>query len=143
MKKLNIKSLMLFISVLIVTSMTAYARENDNRHAHMQNMHDHMTAMHAQMQAIHAEKNPEKGKQLMQAHRQSMHEGMKMMHKMGHKGKMGMMHGEKHKANKKEESADNCKQMEHMGHRMDMMNQMMEQMMLHEDAHHRHHASKQ
>ena len=54
------------------------------------------------MQEIHEEQDPEKRKQLMQAHRQSMHEGMKMMHGMGGRGMMGMMHEEKHKPMKGE-----------------------------------------
>ena len=141
MKSLITTSLLIFISIVSMITLTANATEKVDRHTHMKNMDEHMTAMHDQMKAIHAEKDAEKRKQLMQAHRQSMHDGMKMMHAMGHKGRMGKMHREKHKTIKKEESMNDCMRMEHMGHRMDMMHQMMEQMMLHEDAH-RHHAHK-
>ena len=143
MNILNIKLVALFFGIIVTTITTAYATDKtDKESAHMQSMHEHMTAMHAQMQAIHAEKDPEKRKQLMQAHRQSMHDGMRMMHSMNHKGRMGMMRGGKHKATKNGDTMSDCMRMEHMGHRMDMMEQMMEQMMLHEDAH-RHHAHKQ
>lgn len=153
MKTLTILLITLSICLVAVMTTTVYAAEKDldetsksKSHHHMghmghmghgnsQEMNEHMTVMHAQMQAIHAEKDPAIRKQLLQAHRQSMHEGMQMMHGMGGNGKMGMMHKENGKAMKGKEKIDDHAKMEHMEHRMDMMQKMMEQMMQHEDAH--------
>ena len=150
MKTLTTLLITLSICLVAVMATTVYAAEKDldetsksKSHHHMghmghgnsQEMNEHMTVMHAQMQAIHAEKDPAIRKQLMQAHRQSMHEGMQMMHGMGGNGKMGMMHKENGKAMKGKEKIDDHAKMEHMEHRMDMMQKMMEQMMQHEDAH--------
>lgn len=101
---------------------------------HSQEMDNHMTA-------IHAEKDPEKRRILMEAHRQSMHEGMEMMHGMGGNGRMGMMHkqsDENDTAKKGKGKMDDQVRMDNMEHRMDMMQKMMGQMMQYEDAKHRH-----
>ena len=111
---------------------------------HMEGMNEHMEAMHAQMQAIHAEKDPEKRRALMEAHRQSMHEGMEMMNSMCGKGRMGMMHRDDNKkAEKGKTNLDKHARMDHLEHRMDMMQKMMDQMMQHEDVKHRHMHSKE
>ena len=141
MKTYPTKILLLFFGMLVIAIAAVNASENDSRDTHMQNMRDHMTSMHAQMQAIHAEKDPEKRQQLMQAHRESMHKGMEMMHEMGGEGKMGMHHRHKQQAKKKAENTENHRCMERMEHRVDAMQMMMEQMMMHEDAH-RHHARR-
>ena len=161
MKTLTTTLLTLAISIVAVMATTVYAAENDldkasksESHHHMghmssghtQEMNDHMAAMHAQMQAIHAEKDPEKRRILMEAHRQSMHEGMQMMHGMGGNGRMGMMHrqsGKNDAAKKGKGKMDEHARMDHMEHRMDMMQKMMDQMMQHEDAKHRHMHSKE
>lgn len=164
MKIFTTTMLVLTMSTAAIMTTIAYASEHMyekkgpssskqyQRHGQMQDMHELMGAMQAQMQAIHAEKDPEKRRQLMQAHRQSMHEGMSMMHDMGGKGMMGMMHGDGQKA-KEDDGEDSDKseyrhrhrdmdehaRMDHMEERMDMMQMMMEQMMQHEEAMHRHH----
>lgn len=125
--------------------------ETQTGHANREKMDTHMKMMKIQMQAIHEETDPEKREVLMQAHRQSMHEGMKIMHGMGGHGMMGMMHGEKHKGmkgktgkmsekehNHSEKNMDEHACMERMEYRMDDMQMMMEQMMQHEDAMHQH-----
>ena len=154
MKRSTIPLLMIIISTVMMITTVVYATEKENEGkesltseshrgpAHMQQMHQHMDAMHAQMQAIHAEKDPEKRQQLMQAHRQSMHEGMKMMHGMRGHGRMGMMQEEKPRHKKGDGKMDQNARMEHMEHRMDMMQRMMNQMMQHEEAHRHHHASR-
>ncbi len=143
----TLTTLLILLSLCLVAAMatTVYAAEKDleetsksKSHHHMghmghgnsQEMNEHMTVMHAQMQAIHAEKDPAIRKQLMQAHRQSMHEGMQMMHGMGGKGKMGMMNKENDKAMKSKGKMDDQARMQHMEHRIDMMQ--------HEDAQHMH-----
>ena len=162
MKIYTTTMLVLTMSTATIMTTIAYASEHmherkgssssmqHQRHGQMQDMYELMGAMQAQMQAIHAEKDPEKRRQLMQAHRQSMHEGMGMMHDMGGRGMMGMMHGDNQKA-RKGESEDSDKserrhrdmdeyaRMDHMEERMDMMQMMMEQMMQHEEAMNRHH----
>lgn len=150
MKTQNTLLIMLSICLAAVMTTTVYAAEknldeaskskSNNHMGHMghgnsQKMDEHMAVMHAQMQAIHAEKDPAIRKQLMQAHRQSMHQGMQMMHGMGHKGKMGMMHKENGNTMKGKEKMGDHARMEHMEHRMDMMQKMMEQTMQHEEAH--------
>ena len=111
---------------------------------HMEGINEHMEAMHAQMQAIHAEKDPEKRRILMQAHRKSMHEGMQMMDNMCGMGRMGMMHRDDNKkAEKGKTNLDKHARMDHLEHRMDMMQKMMDQMMQHEDVKHRHMHSKE
>lgn len=108
----------------------------------MQKMQSHMQAMRAQMKEIKATKDPEKRKELMRQHRQSMHEGMMMMGKMDHSQGKGMSHGA---MQEKEMSMDckandaQCQRMQMMQNRQDamqqrmqMMQQMMEQMMEHQ-----------
>jgi len=153
MKTFTTTLLILSLSITAAMAATVYAAEKNlddasksEPHHHMghmghgntQEMSDHMTVMHAQMQAIHAEKDPAIRKQLMLAHRQSMHEGMQMMHGMGGKGSMGMMHKDNNKAMKGKGIMDEHARMDHMEHQMDMMQKMMEQMMQHEDAQHMH-----
>ena len=154
MKALIMASLILSMVVASAMITAVYAVDKNNEEtsnsvphkgpAHMEKMHTHMKMMKIQMQAIHDEKDPAKRKQLMQAHRQSMHEGMKMMRRMGGTGRMGMMHGDRQKTKNKDRKINQHARMEHMEHRMDMMHMMMDQMMQHEDAHqhHHHHSSK-
>ena len=151
MKTLSTTLLVLSMSIAAVMSTMAHAAEHKHEggsssesqkgHAHMEKMHTHMKMMKIQMQEVHEEQDPEKRKQLMQAHRQSMHEGMSMMHDMGGKGMMGMMHGGEMHHGMKDKSAETPKKMDeharmgHMEERMDMMQMMMEQMMQHQAAH--------
>jgi hypothetical protein len=147
MKILTTTLLMLSISIAVLMNTTVYAAEehepsnasnskSQTENAGMMKMHENMSAMQAQMQAIHAEKDPVKRKELMQAHRKSMHEGMQMMMQdMGGNGMMGgMMHGGKQKAMMGNRKMDEHARMDHMEERMNMMQQMMDQMMQHEDA---------
>lgn len=97
-----------------------------------QNMHKMMK----QMEEIHATKDPEKRKQLMQEHMQSMHEGMQMMKGMGGGMMMGMMGDKKGGGemmakgmDKNMDSNDMSQRHQMMEQRMDMMQMMMEQMM--------------
>jgi hypothetical protein len=146
MKILTTSFLMLVMSMTTLMTTTVFAIEKESEvttksemhkgSGHKEKMDTHMKMMKIQMQAIHEETDPEKRKVLMQAHRQSMHEGMKMMHG---KGGHGMMHGKKHKGMKgKTEEMSAHARMQHMEHRMDSMHMMMEQMMQHEDAMHQH-----
>ncbi len=152
MKKLTIAVLIFSISALSAATLTVYASEDDRDEKQSdsyrqgcrmgswdsEEMSNHMEAMHAQMQAIHAEKDPEKRRILMQAHRQSMHEGMRMMHGRDGNGRMGMMH----RGNKSDEQVkgkmDEHARLDRMEHRMETMHKMMEQMMQHDDVRHRH-----
>lgn len=142
--------------MILVMTTAVFATEKESEattntvlhkgHAYREKMDTHMKMMKIQMQAIHEETDPEKRKVLMQAHRQSMHEGMKMMHGNGGHGMMGMMHGDKHKGMKNKTKdkehvqgkMDQHARMEHMEHRMNTMQMMMEQMMQHENAMHKH-----
>jgi hypothetical protein len=100
----------------------------------MQKMHEHMKTMEAQMQAIRAEQDLDERKKLMQAHRKTIRDGMKMMMEdEGGKGKMGKMKEEIHKAMKGEEKTDVPARVENMEEHLDMMVQMMEQMMHHQN----------
>ena len=156
MKTVTATLLMLIMSMTMIMAIIVSASENESDAttdselrkdpAHKEKMDTHMKMMKIQMQAIHEETDPEKRRVLMQAHRQSMHEGMKMMHGMGGHGMMGMMHVNKHKGmkggmNNKEHARgkmDDHARIQHMEHRMDSMHIMMEQMMQHEDAMHKH-----
>ncbi len=143
MKILTTSFLILVMSMATIMTMAVSATENESEAtnsselgkgpAHREKMDTHMKMMKIQMQAIHEETDPEKRKVLMQAHRQSMHEGMKMMHGKGDHGMMGMMYG-KHKGSKGK--MDDHARMQHMEQRMDTMHMMMEQMMQHEDVMH-------
>ena len=130
MKTLTTTLLVLSMSMATLMTATLYAAED----AHMQKMDEHMKHMQAQMQAIHAEKDLDKRKELMQAHRKSIREGMKMMMEdKGDKGEMGKTEGEIHKAMKDEEKMEVHARMGNMEEHLDMMQQMMEQMMEHQN----------
>jgi len=144
MKTLTTTLLVLSMSMATLMTATLYAAEKEHEgassseshkgNAHMQKMDEHMKTMQAQMQAIHAEKDLDKRKELMQAHRKSIREGMKMMMQdEGDKGKMGMTKEEIHKAMKDEEKIDVHARMGNMEEHLDMMQQMMEQMMEHQN----------
>ena len=133
------------ISATETESGAATNTELHKGHEQKEKMDTHMKMMKIQMQAIREEADPEKRKVLMQAHRQSMREGMKMMRGNGGQGMMSMMHGDRNKGMKnkmkgKEHShgkMDQHVRMEHMEHRMNTMQMMMEQMMQHEDLMHK------
>ena len=153
MKLLTSALLMLMISMLtVMVPVNASEKDLDEPDSvshhmgakHMEEMNEHMATMHAQMLAIHAEKDPEKRRILMEAHRKSMHEGMQMMDNMYGMGRMGMMHRDgRKKAEKGKANLDKHARMDHLEHRMDIMQKMMDQMMQHEDAKHRHMHSKE
>jgi hypothetical protein len=114
-----------------------------------------MQKMQAQMQEIKATKDPEKRRELMREHRQSMHEGMMMMGQMGSMSGMGNMgnmggmgkgmmsggggpKGAMHDMACKDDDTQ-CQRMQAMEQRqgameerMQMMQQMMQQMMEHQ-----------
>lgn len=93
-----------------------------------------MQKIQEQMQAIRAEKNLDKRKELMQAHRKSIREGMKMMMQDdGDKGMMGMKKEEIHEAMKGEDKMEMQARMGNMEEHLDMMQMMMEQMMQHQN----------
>ncbi|MFK7816730.1 MAG: hypothetical protein AB8B92_10375 [Gammaproteobacteria bacterium] len=132
MKILITTLLVLSISTAVLMTATVYA--TDKEYEHMQEMNEHMEIMEAQMQAIHAENNLDEREKLMQAHRNTIREGMKMMMEdEDGKGKMGKMKEEIHKAMKGEEKTDVHARMGNMEEHIDMMQQMMEQMMHHQN----------
>jgi len=90
---------------------------------HMSQMQARMKAMQAQMDTIRNTKDPKERQKLMQEHMQAMQANMKMMRGMG--GPMMMGGGPM-------AGMDPKNQQEMMGHRMDMMQMMMEQMMQHQ-----------
>ena len=146
MKILTTTLLVLSISTAALMTATLHAAEKEHEHTgassseshdghdRMQKMHEHMETMEAQMQSIRAEQDLDKREELMQAHRKSIREGMKMMMQDdGDKGTMGKMKGEIHEAMKGEEKMDEHARTENMEEHLDMMQQMMEQMMQHQN----------
>ncbi len=146
MKTLTTTLLVLSISMATLMTATLYAAEKEHEHkgasnsethegnAHMQKMHEHMQKIQEQMQAIRAEKDLDKRKELMQAHRKSIREGMKMMMQDdGDKGMMGMKKEEIHEAMKGEDKMEMQARMGNMEEHLDMMQMMMEQMMQHQN----------
>lgn len=132
MKILTTTLLVLSISSAALMTATIYASEIE--HEHMQKMNEHMDLMQSQMQAIRAEKNIDERIKLMEAHRKTIREGMKMMMEDdGGKGKMGMMKEEIHKAMKGEKNTDVHAHIGNMEEHLDLMQQMMEQMMHHQN----------
>ena len=93
----------------------------------MQNMHK----MRKQMEKIHGTNDPDKRKQLMNEHMQSMQENMMMMRGMGGGMMMGVDAGKKGGAMMSKDTGSYEKGQRHqmMEQRMDMMQMMMEQMM--------------
>ena len=137
---------LLVISMSIATLMTAtlyaaekehegtYSSETHEGNAQMQKMDEHMKTMEAQMNAIREEPDLDERKKLMQVHKKSIREGMKMMMQDdGAKGEMGKLKEEIHKAMEGEEKTDVHARMGNMDDHLDMMQQMMEQMMEHQD----------
>ena len=146
MKTLTTTLLVLSISTAALMTATIYAAEKEHghkgvsssesqsEHDHMQKMNEHMETMQAQMQAIRAEKDLDKRKELMQAHRKSIREGMEMMMQdESGKGMMGKTKGEIHEGMKGEEEMEAHARMGNMEEHLDMMQQMMEQMMQHQN----------
>lgn len=132
MKILSTTLLVLSISTAALITTTVYAAEKE--HEHMQKMNEHMETMEAQMQAIHATKDLDVRKQLMQAHRKTIREGMiMMMEDESGKGKMSMMKEEIHKAMEGVENTDVHARIGNMEEHLDMMQKMMEQMMHHQN----------
>jgi len=132
------------MTISMVTTVYASEKEHEHKgasnaetqggHDHMQKMNEHMETMEAQMQAIRAEQDIDERLKLMQAHRKTIRESMKMMMEdEGGKGKMGMMKEEIHKAMRGEEKTNVHARIGNMEEHLDMMQQMMEQMMHHQN----------
>ncbi len=128
----------------IATAVSASEKEHEHKnissseshegHMDMQKMHDHMKLMQVQMEAIRSETDLDRRKQLMQGHRQSIREGMKMMMKDdSNKGAMGKKKEEIHAAMKHEGKMSSHVRAENMEEHLDLMQQMMEQMMHHQN----------
>ncbi len=146
MKTLKTISLALFMSIAfaMITTVSASEMKHEHKgttsseshqaHANMQKMHAHMQKMQKEMDAIRAEKNLDKRKELMQAHRKSIREGMEMMMQDDSgKGMMGKTKGDIHEAMKKEGKMDAHARVGNMEEHLDLMQQMMEQMMQHQN----------
>ena len=106
------------------SQMEAMRKHNDEMEAHLKDMQ-------ALMDKMHATKDPQERRKLMEQHQKDMQEMMKMMHSTSDEMKMGMMSGgpRSGKPNPKGE-----KQRQHLlEKRIDMMNMMMEQMMMHDE----------
>lgn len=100
----------------------------------MKNMQEHMQKMQGLMQKIQTAKTPEEKKKLMQEHMDMMQSGMKMMKDMKGMGMMGdgnMMAGKMDDGKMNSGKTCNSNAMEQ---RMDMMEQMMDQIMQHQAA---------
>jgi hypothetical protein len=108
----------------------------------MSQMHTNMTLMQSQMDTIHATTNPKERQKLMQAHMQTMQEGMAMMRSMNKPKSMdgsqsgGMaMGGDKGKpGDKVMMGGDMMKHHQMMEERMGMMQTMMGQMLQHQQV---------
>ena len=92
---------------------------------HMSKMQENMKTMQQQVAKLRATSDPKERQKLMREHMQTMQENMKTMRGMG--GPMMMGGGPM-------AGMDPKNQQEMMGHRMDMMQMMMEQMMQHDQA---------
>ncbi|MDZ7768148.1 MAG: hypothetical protein U5K38_03235 [Woeseiaceae bacterium] len=70
------QTLTLALIVMVAAPLFAQQHQSGDRPMaqQMEKMHSHMQAMQEQMKEIKATKDPEKRKELMQEHRQSMHE---------------------------------------------------------------------
>lgn len=137
------QTLTLALIVMVAAPLFAQQHQSGDRPMaqQMEKMHSHMQAMQEQMKEIKATKDPEKRKELMQEHRQSMHEGMMMMGNMekGLMSKGGVQ--QKQQAMSCAEDDAQCERMQSMQNRqaameerMQMMQMMMEQMMEHQSA---------
>ena len=126
--------------------MTAYAKETETEFEAVTNaelekssslreqMNKHFEMMEIQMQAIRSESDLDRRKQLMQGHRQSIREGMKMMMQDDdNKGKIGKKKEEIHSAMKREGKMGKNVRIENMEEHLDIMQRMMEQMMQHQN----------
>lgn len=142
-----IQTLTLALFVMVAAPLFAQQHESGDQPMaeQMEKMHSHMQAMQEQMKEIKATKDPEKRKELMQEHRQSMHEAMMMMGSMdkgmdkGPMAKGGMQH--EHQAMSCAEDDAQCQRMQSMEkrqgamqERMQMMQMMMQQMMENQSA---------
>jgi hypothetical protein len=135
MKRLT---LVLVLSVL-GSSAGAQTQQNDESEpaqAPAAQMHAQMQLMHEQMRQLHATTDPEERKRLMQAHMQSMRQGMGMMGSMqpgamGHGG--GMRNCSEGDTTCRMQGMEQRQQM--MGERMGMMQMMMDQMMQQMEEH--------
>lgn len=132
------------MSMTTIMTMTVSATETEseattnselgNNSSLREKMDTHFKKMEIQMQAIHSESDLERRKQLMQGHRQSIREGMKMMMQDdGDIGVMGRKKEEIHAAMKREGKMEEYSRVEGMEAHLDMMQQMMEQMMQHQN----------
>lgn len=94
----------------------------------MEQMQARMQTMREQMARIHATEDPQERQRLMQAHMQSMHEGMRMMGETmrGPRGQGQMRQCREDDTECRMNQMQMQQQM--MGQRMGMMQQMMEQM---------------
>ena len=108
----------------------------------MEKMQEKMKKMQEQMKKIHSAKDPAERQKLMKEHMQSMQEGMKMMGRKGAAMKGGdmMVKAKKDQAESMTDAGDGMemcmmmKKHKSVESRMDMMQQMLEQLIEHETA---------